>query len=206
MKTKLTGCVLGVKRRIIILPLITLLMSFAVFLSASLVIAQEAAKETADTVFGLQEIPKNAGKEAWIVDTEKVPLIDKSDRVIGWLFFQAPVTVLGETPQGSWIRVSGWLEVVFPEEAKIGEGGKFKTTWRGADIVDKIDWSNKKTIGEVNKDTQFHYLRRILDKDSHFYEVVLEGSIPRPRAKIKSHFALGLWSSSSSASGCNVLG
>ncbi len=178
MNTLLNGCVLGVKSRIIILPLVTLLMSFAVFLSASAVTANETPKEPADAVFGLQELPKTAGKEAWIVDTENVPLIDKNDRVIGRLFFQAPVTLLEETPQGSRIRVSGWLEVVFPEEAQIGEGGKFKTPWRGADIVGKVDWSNKKTIGEVNKETQFHYLRRILDKDSHFYEVVLEGYIP----------------------------
>jgi hypothetical protein len=97
---------------------------------------------------------------------------------MGRLFFQAPITVLEETLNESRIRVFGWLEVVFPKEAKVEEGKKVRTPWRGADILDKLDRSHRKTIGEASENKLFYYLRRILEKDSHYYQVVLEGYIP----------------------------
>jgi hypothetical protein len=172
------GHVFRLKRRNVIVSLIILLINVTVFSIASEVVAQKTQKKMIDIVFGLQETPKTTGKEAWIIDSEEVPLIDTSDRVMGRLFFQAPITVLEETPKGSRIRVFGWLEIVFPKEAKVEEGNKVKTPWRGSDILDKLDRSSMRRIGEAIENTQFYYLRRILEKDSHYYQVVLEGYIP----------------------------
>ncbi len=164
----------GMAPAALIIPLLIAAMP----VSVSKADAPAPPEKAAIIVYGLKEAPMSVGEKAWILNSEEVPLVDTTDRVMARLAFQAPISVLEKTARGSRIVVSGWLYFPFHKEAKDTEDGRVETPWRGADILEKPDRSTSKTIGTANGNTHFHYLRRLLDQDSHYYQVALEGYLP----------------------------